>query len=897
MKSSNGAKRIFVWRDAIWRVVVSTTDPFVSPTTISLQELEGRLWIARLFVGGLYFLAVLLLHTKVESVLLGTATFAYVLGYILLKLSQIRCPWFCGLLFTLDISFITVSAMLTGGSHSILWSLYLFPVAVMSVTRGTRAAFVLGTVVLVLRAIVGNNLSSSARFVPDRALIYGIALIVGAVHGYVTKSQSSLTKAMITLQQGVLGFTSEESITDLLSRSVALGAELTGATYGAVSVWNENNENVYFQTFGLTEAETASLGHAPHASGLLLATAQSKTPIRLLDTGTALGELHLPPGHPQISNFLGVPITSVDSLKGAFYLINKVNSRSFTLEDERLCQMMAGHAASALVIRRLVEDQKEMHDSLLEMLTKINDAREHASTGHSERVRSYARALAKRVGIKGEQLELIAAAGLLHDIGKIGVPESILGKPGPLTDEERSLMMTHSTIGAEIVSQAVSLSGAAPFVRHHHEHWNGRGYPDSLKEDHIPLGARIVAIADALDAITDSRPYRSARSLSAAINEITNCAGSQFDPQLVAYLPDVVTEVLGSFQSQKEMLVHRHEPTLAEQHSAARSAGWRLFTRLAKELDSLLDPNKTADQILKLLCSDLDVSGAAIALLEQSGSALKVIAWEGVPVLVPLGTVLQKGEGLPWFALESGQTQVIVDVVSHPRYGGLQNVETATAAYLTLRASGKTAGVLILYRPLPQSFGEQEIAYLEAVATPVAELLLIAQLHHDVQEASITDSLTNVRNRRYGIERLTQACARQIRSGTTFSLILLDLDGFKAINDKFGHQAGDMILQEAVKLIEQCLRVEDVLARYGGDEFLIITSAGSPQDTLTLTKRLASSTEYQSIHFEGHNIMLPRWSTGIANCPKDGSSANELLHIADKRLYADKRSRTLGTST
>ncbi len=891
-KSSNSTKHPYTWRDTIWRLAAATTEPFVSPTTISLKELEGRLWIARLFVGSLYFFAVLLLHSKVEGVLLGTATFAYVLAYLLLKLSRIRCPWFCALLFLLDISFITASAMFTGGSQSILWSMYLFPVVVMSVTRGTRSAFLLGTIALIARAMSGNDLSPSVRFVPLTALIYGIALIVGTVHSYVTRTQNSLAKAMVTLQEGVLGLTSEDSISDLLKRSVALGAELAGAAYGAVLIWNEQNENVYFQTFGLTEAETTSLGRAPHASGLLLATAQSKSPIRLLDTGKALGELPLPPGHPEINSFLGVPITSIDSHKGAFYLMNKINSRSFTLEDERLCQMMAAHVASALVVRRLVEDQKEMHDSLLQMLTKINDAREHASTGHSERVRRYARALAKRVGVEGEQLELVAAAGLLHDIGKMGIPESILGKPGPLTDEERSLMMTHSTIGADIVSQAVSLSGAAPFVRYHHEHWDGQGYPDSLKEENIPLGARIVAIADALDAITDNRPYSSGRSLSVAIDEITQCAGSQFDPQLVLHLPDVVREVVGRIESEKGNVIHRHEPTLAEQHSAARSAGWRLFTRLAKELDSLLDPNKTAEQILKLLSTDLDVSGAAIALLEQNGEALRIIAWEGSPILVPLGSVLQKGVGLPWFALESDQTQVVVDVTSHPRYGGSPNAGTATAAYLTLKASGKTAGILVLYRPLSQSFGEQEIAYLEAVATPVAELLLIAQLHQEVQQASITDSLTNTWNRRYGIEQLTLACAHQKRSGTTFSLILLDLDGFKAINDKFGHLAGDAILQESVKRIEDSLRTEDVLARYGGDEFMIITRAGSSQEALTLAERLTSSTEHQSIYFEGNEILLPRWSTGIANCPLDGSSANELLHIADERLYENKRSQT-----
>ncbi len=884
------AERTTLWKSDGRQLFSRTIEPFVSQSTLSLYELEGRLWIARLVVGSLFVLAVLSLRIKVEGVLLGVATLAYILGYLLLRSSRVRCPWFCLILFTLDITFISAAASFTGGSNSPLWLMFLFPVAVMSVTRGTRSALALGTIALLIRAVVIGDMSPSGRVAPLVALIYGIALIVGFVHKEVTKSQRSLTNAVLTLQQGVLGFTSEESTADLLKRSIALGAELTGATFGAVSIWNEQNDNIYFETFGLKKAEITHLGHPPSAAGLLLRTALSKSPIRLRDDGIDIGELRLPPGHPPIRSFLGVPITSIDNRKGAFYLINKVGASAFTLEDERLCQMMAAHVASAVVVRRLVESQKEMHDSLLQMLVKINDSREKASTGHSERVRQYARALAEQAGVEGEQLELIAAAGLLHDIGKMGIPESILGKPGPLSDEERSLVMTHSTIGADIVVQALPLSGAAPFIRHHHEHWNGLGYPDSLKGEEIPLGARIVAIADALDSMTDDRPYRSSRSLSEAIDEIMLCSGSQFDPQLVSHLKEVVTRIVGDLQSTKDDLIHRHEPTLAEQHSAARTAGWRLFTRLSRELDSLLDPNKTAENILKLLCDDLDVSGATIGLLESNSESLKFIAWEGVPVVAPVGTELPKGVGLPWVALENDQPQVFMDIVSDPRYGASHSIETATGAYLPLRASGKTVGILILYRAVPQSFGEQELAYLEAVATPVAELLLIAQLHREVQQTSITDPLTNVWNRRYGIEQLTRSCAHQSRSGATFSLILLDLDGFKAINDRFGHLAGDKVLQESVKRIERCLRAEDVLARYGGDEFLIVTREGSLEDAATLAKRVTASTQYGVINHEGNEILLPHWSVGVANCPQDGTSANELLHVADTRLYENKRS-------
>jgi putative nucleotidyltransferase with HDIG domain len=207
--------------------------------------------------------------------------------------------------------------------------------------------------------------------------------------------------------------------------------------------------------------------------------------------------------------------------------------------------------------------------ALLQLLSELTDAREHAVFGHSERVGAISRALAAALGLPDEQVERIAYAGLLHDIGKVGVPDHVLRKPGVLDDEERRVMMSHAELGAGIVGHAGPLAQLAPFIRHHHEWWDGGGYPDGLAGEAIPLGACIVAVADAFDTMTTGRPYRPALSLEEALGELERRAGTQFHPRVVAAVRTALPEtagVPGAPSRWPAQLV-----TLAEQEAARRT--------------------------------------------------------------------------------------------------------------------------------------------------------------------------------------------------------------------------------------------------------------------------------------------------------------------------------------
>ncbi len=176
----------------------------------------------------------------------------------------------------------------------------------------------------------------------------------------------------------------------------------------------------------------------------------------------------------------------------------------------------------------------------VDALTAVMQARDNTSLQHLERVANYAVALDKRLGLSQEDLADLYCAALLHDLGKIGIPEEILNKPGALTREEFAQVRKHPEIGTKILEKLIASEKISSIILHHHEFYNGTGYPSGLAREKIPLGARIIAIADAYDAMISDRPYSRAKTHEEAVAELIRCAGVQFDPYLVAHFLEVV---------------------------------------------------------------------------------------------------------------------------------------------------------------------------------------------------------------------------------------------------------------------------------------------------------------------------------------------------------------------
>jgi putative nucleotidyltransferase with HDIG domain len=188
------------------------------------------------------------------------------------------------------------------------------------------------------------------------------------------------------------------------------------------------------------------------------------------------------------------------------------------------------HANQEVVVAN--RSMQELNEELFLTLSKIIDARDPYVSGHAAKVSDYATAIALELGMEVERLEPLRQAGFLHDIGKIAISEQVLHKPARLTREEYEYIKTHAALGAEFLELSRGLRHLAPFVRHHHEYWDGHGYPDALRGEEIELEARILAVCDAAEAMASDRPYRKGMSLDEIIQEIKRCAGSQFDPSV-----------------------------------------------------------------------------------------------------------------------------------------------------------------------------------------------------------------------------------------------------------------------------------------------------------------------------------------------------------------------------
>lgn len=219
----------------------------------------------------------------------------------------------------------------------------------------------------------------------------------------------------------------------------------------------------------------------------------------------------------------------------------KVENRTYQINLESLV------AARTNQLQAAMEQLKRSYDITLEVLGEALDYKDRETEGHSRRVTAYTMAIAARMGIPKDQIEVIARGAFLHDIGKMAIPDNILNKPGKLNPDEIAVMREHCYLGYKLVQKIPVLREAAEIVYSHQEHYDGSGYPRGLKADEIPLGARIFSVADTFDAITQNRPYRKAQSMGAARAEIKRCSGTQFDPEVVGVfleMPDTVWDDL-----------------------------------------------------------------------------------------------------------------------------------------------------------------------------------------------------------------------------------------------------------------------------------------------------------------------------------------------------------------
>ncbi|MDB5330095.1 MAG: hypothetical protein JWP03_1246 [Phycisphaerales bacterium] len=286
---------------------------------------------------------------------------------------------------------------------------------------------------------------------------------------------------------------------------------------------------------------------------------ERKSPLLITDLAA---DKHFPWLAGHASQLLAVPLQRYDQTLGCLFAFDK-EAGEFDSADAKLLNSIANESAIYLENSRLFEDVHGLMMGLLHSLTSAVDAKDAYTCGHSERVALLSRHLAQRSGLSDHDVEQVYMAGLLHDVGKIGVPESVLQKTGKLTPEEFDQMKKHPEIGARILQDVRQIKQIIPGVLHHHERFDGKGYPAGLAGADIPLMGRIICLADCFDAMTSNRTYRKALPLEVAMIEIRRCSGTQFDPALAeAFLSstgDFYRDLLRNHQEKSKKLIDLQE--------------------------------------------------------------------------------------------------------------------------------------------------------------------------------------------------------------------------------------------------------------------------------------------------------------------------------------------------
>ena len=611
-----------------------------------------------------------------------------------------------------------------------------------------------------------------------------------------------------------------------------------------------------------------------------------------------------------------------------FYLVGASVSWVFSLLNER------GHLQSSLLLvpviyviyrsyrvylchledeKKHVEQMASLHLRTIEALALAIDAKDHTTHEHLSRVRTYAVGLAQEMNLPEQDLEALRAAALLHDIGKLAVPEHIISKPGKLTPEEFEKMKIHPVVGAEILERVEFPYPVVPIVRSHHEKWDGTGYPDGLKGEEIPIGARILAAVDCLDALASDRQYRRALPLDEAMAEVAKLSGKAFDPAVVTLLGQKYVELeraatnqpVAMAQLSKDIKISRggapaagfemsHSsilPAIRDCDFLNSIASARQEVHLLFELTQDLGSSLSIDETLSVVAARLKrlvPYDAIAAYVSREGRLVpEYVNGENFRLLSSLQIPI--GEGVSGWVAQTGRTVVNGNpAVESPELAdtGVPGALRSALAVPLVGLTG-TIGVLTLYRTDKDAFSADHLRVLLAVTSKVSLALENALKFRQVETTATTDYLTELPNARSLFLRLDSELARSKRAHEPLTVLVCDLDGFKMVNDCHGHLVGNKVLRAVGNALRESCREYDYVARMGGDEFVLILPASDRDSMQQRIEELREIGGAAGCAVTGMQMMT--MSIGEAFYPHDGTDAEQLLAVADRRMYHAKQ--------
>jgi diguanylate cyclase (GGDEF)-like protein/putative nucleotidyltransferase with HDIG domain len=563
-----------------------------------------------------------------------------------------------------------------------------------------------------------------------------------------------------------------------------------------------------------------------------------------------------------------------------------------------------------------ITEMADLHWRTIEALALAIEAKDDTTAAHLKRVRVYAVEMARELGLSEPQIKALEAASLLHDIGKLAVPEYIISKPGRLTSDEFEKMKIHPIVGAEILERVSFPYPVVPIVRSHHEKFDGTGYPDGLRGEEIPIGARILSAVDCLDALASDRQYRRAVPLETAMEVVSSESGKAFDPLIVELLKRRYKELEIKARSEvsdqhsgvaSHLKVERGvEPAtgLAQDSSAPLGAPEAAFTmaianarrevQLLVEITSDLGNSLSLDETLALLAVRLGKMvphDAIVIYIRQDGKLIPQFV-QGENHRMFSALEIPVGQGLSGWVVENNQPIVNGNPAVEPGYlNDPQKITTLRSAVsVPLPGQAGVIGALTLYRLDADAFDQDHLRVLRAIS-PKAGLAIENSLRfRSAKHAAEKDELTGLLNAGALFRLLARELLDASDRNTSVAIIVLDLDGFKQANDLYGHVTGNRVLQEIAKGLRECCRRTDHVARLGGDEFVLVLPDADEASVDVVLKRIAALGPEAGMKVCGTPLITV--SSGVATYPTDGVDAEILLEKADLSMYeAKKQSR------
>ncbi len=557
--------------------------------------------------------------------------------------------------------------------------------------------------------------------------------------------------------------------------------------------------------------------------------------------------------------------------------------------------------------QRHVQQTSDLHLATIEALARAIDAKDQMTQLHIRRVQVYAAGLARAAGLAEQEIQGVKTAALLHDIGKLAVPEHILSKPGPLTQEEFQKIRIHPQVGAEIIAAVPFPYPVAPLILSHHERWDGKGYPQGLRGDDIPIGARILTIVDYYDAVTTERPYHKALSNESAVGLLRHEAGRALDPQLVPIFIELLPKLAAEMgeepfpsPAEEEIEAARAMPigmAATANHSAFENIAlahreiYALY-EIAQSMGTSLGVSDTMALISSKLSKLVPWSGCTLFLFHPESNSLRCRFAAGVDAPRLLNVTLRAGSGLAGWVASNKRTVINADPrVTFEAAGIPGDIALQSAMVCPLHLNDTFIGCLALYHVEAAHYTEEHRRLLERIAEQAGPVIHNSIVFEQTQEDSLTDPLTGLPNRRSMFVHLSRELSRAERLKGEVALIVMDLDGFKAINDTYGHSVGDHALREMAVALQAELRPYDLCVRYAGDEFIVVL-ADCPRELADIKVReLQERVNQIELEVRAGKRLRLAVSAGASVFPHDGTTYEALLADADQRMYRDKAGR------